>query len=112
MRNVGMIGIVNEPVQGSSDDSTLLSYFYPNAYNVRILQPRDMKPANRRTGHPQCGISPWHYLKQLPTCRAYERVVGCWKPQPELEQPCIHGIRRSPIPEVRQLRNRLPIGIS
>jgi hypothetical protein len=49
-----MIGIVNEPVQGSSDDSTLLSYFYPNAYNVRILQPRDMKPANSRTGHPQC----------------------------------------------------------
>lgn len=31
MRNVGMIGVVNEPAQGHDD---VRSKFYPNAYNV------------------------------------------------------------------------------
>jgi hypothetical protein len=36
MRNVGMIGIVNEPLQDASTVSSMLSYFYPNAFSVRL----------------------------------------------------------------------------
>jgi len=33
-RNVGMIGIVNEPLQDTSTTPDLLSYYYPNAYSA------------------------------------------------------------------------------
>jgi glucan endo-1,6-beta-glucosidase len=33
-RNVGMIGIVNEPIQNSGTVATMLTDYYPAAYNV------------------------------------------------------------------------------
>ncbi|RDW92243.1 putative endo-beta-1,6-glucanase-2 [Coleophoma crateriformis] len=33
-RNVGMLGIVNEPVRGGSQAASMCSTFYPNAYNA------------------------------------------------------------------------------
>ena len=36
-RNVGMLGIVNEPVQDASTVASMISTYYPNAYNVGLL---------------------------------------------------------------------------
>jgi aryl-phospho-beta-D-glucosidase BglC (GH1 family) len=36
-RNVGMIEVVNEPVQDANYVSSMRSDYYPNAYNVRLL---------------------------------------------------------------------------
>jgi hypothetical protein len=36
-RNVGMIGILNEPVQNADTVATMRSDYYPNAYAVRNL---------------------------------------------------------------------------
>ena len=38
-RNVGMIGIVNESVQNSGTVATMLSDYYPAAYNVSCQAP-------------------------------------------------------------------------
>lgn len=36
-RNVGMLGIVNEPIQNSATVATMLSSYYPAAYNVSSI---------------------------------------------------------------------------
>jgi hypothetical protein len=97
-RNVGMLGIVNEPVQNTGTVASMISTYYPNAYNVGLPSLPSLLAANLIPGDSLRRISSRYHLKQLPPRRNDELALGIGKPKSGPQQYLLRRLRRPPLP--------------
>lgn len=75
-RNVGMVELVNEPVQDAGQVSSMRTSYYPDAFKVGHLHLTVEEPRAKQPAHPRHRNFPLRPLRQLPARPDDEREMG------------------------------------
>jgi aryl-phospho-beta-D-glucosidase BglC (GH1 family) len=103
--NVGLLGIVNEPVQDQNSVTDLRSYYYPNAYAVSNLSNGSSNSTNFIIGNPFRRSRSRDNRQQLSPRANDERRMGLGRSNPISHQQLLRSIRRPPLSQVGTRRS-------
>jgi len=103
-RNVGMLEIVNEPIQNPNSVGDMRSSYYPNAFTVSpslsFPLPRITSSLTSKLAHPCRRIRPRGHKQQLPAHPNDEQPLGLRRPHTVPDRRLFRRLRRPPLPKM------------